>query len=78
MARYKDMCLRYRTKKGQSGSRYANGQKRCQTCEIFIRWEGLWCPCCGYRLRTMPRNKAFKEKFRQAKKKKGNIDKSAT
>jgi len=26
--------------------RYEQGQKRCPTCEIFIEWEGLWCPCC--------------------------------
>ena len=69
------MCLRYKAKKNQSGARYANGQKRCQMCEIFIEWEGLWCPCCGYRLRTMPRNKAYKEKFRQTKN--GNNGESA-
>jgi tRNA(Ile2) C34 agmatinyltransferase TiaS len=21
-----------------------------------LKWDGLWCPCCGYRLRTRPRN----------------------
>jgi hypothetical protein len=30
---------------------HANGQKRCQICEIFIRWDELWCPCCVFRLR---------------------------
>jgi hypothetical protein len=45
--------------------RYANGQKRCQICEIFLKWEGLWCPCCGYRLRTKPRNLKYKAKLRQ-------------
>ena len=33
-------------------------------CEIFINWEGLWCPCCGYRLRTKPRNLKYKAKLR--------------
>ena len=36
----------------------------CQICEIFIKWEGLWCPCCGYRLRTKPRNLKYKAKLR--------------
>ncbi|HEU4605648.1 MAG TPA: hypothetical protein VFS46_05360, partial [Nitrososphaera sp.] len=44
--------------------RYASGQKGCQICEIFIKWDGLWCPCCGYRLRTKPRNLKYKAKLR--------------
>jgi hypothetical protein len=24
----------------------------------------LWCPCCGYRLRTKPRNLKYKAKLR--------------
>ena len=67
MAKCKDVCPRYKARKGQGSTRYANGQKRCQICEIFIEWEGLWCPCCGYRLRTTPRNRAYKEKFRKAR-----------
>ena len=40
--------------------RYLIGQKRCQVCQIFINWRGIWCPCCGYRSRTKPRNKKHK------------------
>ena len=40
----------------KASSRYATGQKRCQVCELFIKWDGLSCPCCGYKLRTRPRN----------------------
>jgi hypothetical protein len=36
-------------------------------CELFIIWDGLWCPCCGYRLRTRPRNLKFKAKLRATK-----------
>jgi hypothetical protein len=25
-------------------------------CEVFIKWEGVWCPCCGRKLRTKPKN----------------------
>jgi len=52
------------TCKGICVGRYASGQRRCQICEIFIKWEGLWCPCCGYRLRTKPRNLKYKAKLR--------------
>ena len=38
--------------------RHSTGQKRCQICETFLKWDGLYCPCCGYRLRTGPRNKS--------------------
>lgn len=51
------MCARYKVGKPSLGrGRYATGQKRCQTCEIFIQWDGLRCPCCSYRLRLKPRN----------------------
>ena len=61
----KGVCIRHRAQKpiGSFG-RYATGQKRCQICEIFIKWNGLWCPCCGYRVRTKPCNSKFKEKLR--------------
>ncbi len=40
------------------GRRYSAGQKRCTICELFIKWDGLRCPCCGCRLRTKPKNTA--------------------
>ena len=57
----KGICTRYKAQKPVGTGRYASGQKRCQICEIFIKWEGLWCPCCGYRLRTKPRNLKYKD-----------------
>jgi len=61
----KNLCERYKAQKPSDGSaRYGGGQRRCQICEIFITWEGLWCPCCGYRLRTKPRNIKYKAKLR--------------
>lgn len=50
-------------KRGISGKRYAVGQKRCQVCEIFINWDGKHCPCCGYKLRTKPRNIKYKQQL---------------
>ena len=31
---------------------YENGRERCRTCNILIKWDGLWCPCCGRRQST--------------------------
>jgi len=60
------ICPRYKAKKPVGIGRYASGQKRCNPCEIYIWWNGKNCPCCGVRLRTMPRSLKYKAKFRQA------------
>ena len=60
----KGICSSYKEQKPVGTGRYASGQRRCQICEIFIKWEGLWCPCGGYRLRTKPRNLKYKAKLR--------------
>ena len=79
------ICTRYKAQKPVGTGRYASGQRRCQICEIFIKWEGLWCPCCGYRLRTKPRNLKYKAKLRarveadakvEAKEAKSKVEKS--
>lgn len=49
-------CTEFKTLK-----RYWNGGKRCSTCEIFIEYEGVWCPCCGIKLRTRTRNSKRKK-----------------
>lgn len=47
------LCVRYKAKRNSdSAARYTEGQKRCTTCEIFIRWDNAYCPCCNYKLRT--------------------------
>ena len=56
----KGICKRYKAQKQVGSGRYANGQKRCQICELFIIWDRPWCPCCGYKLRTRPRNLRLK------------------
>jgi len=62
----KGIYIRHKAQKPSNSGRYASGQKRCQICELFINWEGLWCPCCGYRLRirTRPRTLKYKAKLR--------------
>ncbi len=63
------ICEKYhaRLQGGIGGSHYALGHKRCQVCSLFVKWEGLWCPCCGNRLRARPRNKEYKKKLRVRK-----------
>jgi hypothetical protein len=61
----KGICIRHK-----ASSRCATGNKRCQVCEIFIKWDGLWYPCCGYRLRNVPRSMKFKAKWRIKQKEK--------
>jgi hypothetical protein len=36
--------------------RYANGQRRCEVCSVFLNWGGLSCLCCGHKLRTKARS----------------------
>jgi len=56
-------CRKYKAKSNTyEGGRYEQGQKRCHECEIFIKWEGLWCPCCGHLLRTKPRGIKLKRR----------------
>jgi hypothetical protein len=43
----KGTCIRHK-----GSGRYLNGHKRRQHCNIFIKYEGLRCPCCGYQLRV--------------------------
>lgn len=38
-----------------------------------MHWNGLWCPCCGYRLRCKPRNITYKDKLRETEYKSGVI-----
>jgi hypothetical protein len=64
----KGICIRHKARKPLDSGRYVMGQKRCQICELFIDWAGLWCPCCGYRLRTKPRNLKYKSRLRARKK----------
>jgi len=68
----KGICLRHKALKPKGSSRYANAQKRCQVCAIFIKWDGFFCPCCGYKLRTRPRNLKYATKLREMKKKEGS------
>lgn len=38
-------------------------------CGIFLRWEGIRCPCCGYKLRRRPRSTSCNSTVKYRKKK---------
>jgi len=58
-------------RQGGNSNLYLQGAKRCQNCNgRYIGdqdqadgiWEGIFCPCCGTRLRLKPRKSKLKEK----------------
>lgn len=76
----KGICKQYKAKRPKDGSRYANGQVRCQICEIYMTKDGckdkqgnqattdtddLFCKCCNYRVRSKPRNRIYKAKYQE-------------
>lgn len=66
MCACKGICPRYKARKKHGIGRYEDGQRRCQVCEMFINYDGLFCPCCGYRLRCKPRSTKYKIKYNKA------------
>lgn len=56
------ICHRYKAKKQNNVGRYASGQKRCNVCNMYLNWEGLFCPCCNLRIRMNSRYSKLKEK----------------
>ena len=58
-----EICKKYEVRNFNQGM-YFQGNKRCQVCQIYLKWDGLWCPCCNMRLRSKPRAKKFKEIMR--------------
>ncbi|KAA2281390.1 hypothetical protein E5N71_14485 [Candidatus Nitrosocosmicus sp. SS] len=74
----KGICIRHKASKSRkSNSHYLLNHKRCQICQIFLEWKaGFKCPCCGSKLRTKPRNKKFKNMYREDMDKKGTTTNS--
>ena len=63
----KKICYHYKVSRSATGIRYANGQKRCTECGIFISYGGLSCPCCNCKLRTKPKSKKYRRMFYETK-----------
>jgi len=41
----------------------ASGQKRYNSCNIFMKWDGMFCPCCKLQLRKTPRSRKYREQL---------------
>ena len=42
--------------------------RRCGRCEItMLGYAGVWCPCCGNRLRTKPRDNKTRKRLAAAR-----------
>ena len=59
----KGVCYKFKAKWGARQFRYANGQKRCNECELFVIWMGSRCPCCSRILRVKPRISRYRQKY---------------
>lgn len=55
------ICLKleFKTSRGRRTD-YTLGVKRCNHCEIYIKYDGIFCPCCGIRLRYKSRWKRYR------------------
>ena len=58
----KDKCRNFpfHRKRG----RYLDGFKRCNTCECFFIVVGVFCGCCGMRIKHNPKHNDTKIVFR--------------
>lgn len=60
----KNKCKPYTVHHNVKGNhRYAAGQKRCNECRVFMICDGIYCPCCGHKLRTKPRNSNNRKQY---------------
>jgi hypothetical protein len=53
----RNLCERLDSKIIVGKSIYEEGKKYCRRCEVYFLHDGLFCPCCGMRLRVSPVNK---------------------
>lgn len=60
-------CKQYKVPFHSLNGTYRAGLSKCLYCEVDIKWEGQYCPCCGHRLRKSPKNKKYKQMTRVAK-----------
>ena len=47
------ICERHRAEK----NRYADKTKRCTSCNVYLSYDGVKCPCCSTQLRSKRKSK---------------------
>ncbi|MBS1268991.1 MAG: hypothetical protein MAG458_01727 [Nitrosopumilus sp.] len=56
----REICKQFKTRK-LGISKYFNA-KRCTKCCVYMKYEGVFCPCCNIRLRSKPRSSKARQK----------------
>jgi hypothetical protein len=41
------------------------GYRRCSNCEVFLKYQGVYCPCCSNRMKVTPNNNKARQKVRE-------------
>lgn len=55
-----------RQQKDFRNGQYRRGFKICRLCAVWMKVEGISCPCCGGKLRLGPRSKLGKERLKRS------------
>ena len=57
----KNICKDYQVVKEKFAQSYYDieNARYCAMCCIFVKWEGVWCPCCSVKLRTKKKYKGY-------------------
>ena len=58
----KGICHRY-----EASPRYSAGNKNCRMCEIFVKWDGLRCPCCNNILSANPNSTRDRNRLKKVR-----------
>lgn len=63
----KGICEKYKIPKppANNNGSYEMGNRRCTTCELYIKWDGIYCPCCKAQLRNKPHNSRSRKKLQE-------------
>ena len=54
----------YKPKKTVRGAA-EKGYRRCSNCEVFLKYQGVYCPCCSNRMKVTPNNNKARQKVRE-------------
>lgn len=70
----REVCKQYKATGTLSKGKYRLGQRRCSYCDIYLEYEGFWCPCCHSRLRWKRRDKNATKRYHEKKAKVANCN----
>ena len=59
--------IRFKRTSFGAGGNYFDGKKYCRRYEVYVHYEGLFCPCYGMQLRLTLSSRECKEILRKRK-----------